>query len=145
MELLILAMVILAADRVTKLFVTELFVLGESLPVVEDVLHWTYVMNKGAAFGMLEGSRWLFIVIAVLTLCAVYYFREDILQRDIMTKVGITCFAAGALGNLIDRIFFGGVIDFIDFRIWPVFNVADMGVCFGVACVIWSVVWKKEL
>lgn len=139
-----MAMVVLAADRVTKLLITELFSLGESVPVVGNVLHWTFVMNRGAAFGMLEGSRWLFIVIAVMVLCAGFYFREDILRQDWLTQVGVACFGAGAMGNLIDRTLFGGVIDFIDFRIWPVFNVADIAVCFGVACIIGSVVWMKE-
>lgn len=140
-----MAMVVLAADRVTKLLITELFSLGESVPVVGNVLHWTFVMNRGAAFGMLEGSRWLFIAIAVMVLCGGFYFREDILQQDWLTQVGVACFGAGAMGNLIDRTLFGGVIDFIDFRIWPVFNVADMAVCFGVACIIGSMIWKKEL
>lgn len=139
-----MAMVVLAADRVTKLLVTELFSLGESVPVAGNVLHWTFVMNRGAAFGMLEGSRWLFIAIAVMVLCAGFYFREDILRQDWLTQVGVACFGAGAMGNLIDRTLFGGVIDFIDFRIWPVFNVADIAVCFGVACIIGSVVWMKE-
>jgi len=144
MELMTLAMVVLAADRVTKLLITELFSLGESVPVAGNVLHWTFVMNRGAAFGMLEGSRWLFIAIAVMVLCAGFYFREDILRQDWLTQVGVACFCAGAMGNLIDRTLFGGVIDFIDFRIWPVFNVADIAVCFGVACIIGSVVWMKE-
>lgn len=139
-----MAMVVLAADRVTKLLITELFSLGESVPVAGNVLHWTFVMNRGAAFGMLEGSRWLFIAIAVMVLCAGFYFREDILRQDWLTQVGVACFGAGAMGNLIDRTLFGGVIDFIDFRIWPVFNVADIAVCFGVACIIGSVVWMKE-
>ncbi len=144
MEVLALAMVVLAADRFTKLLITEMFSLGESVPVAENVLHWTFVMNRGAAFGMLEGSRWLFITVAVAVLCAGFYFREDILKQDWLTQVGVACFGAGAMGNLIDRTLFGGVIDFIDFRIWPVFNVADMAVCFGVACILGSVVWRQE-
>lgn len=137
-------MVVLAADRVTKLIITETFALGESVEVAK-YFHWTFIVNKGAAFGMLQGSRLLFIAFAVAVLAGIFYFRKDILQQDWLTQSGVACFAAGTVGNLIDRALFGGVIDFIDLRVWPIFNVADIAVCLGVAFLIWSIVWTEQL
>lgn len=145
MELLALFMVVLAADRVSKLIITENFGVGETVPLLGNWVNCTFIMNKGAAFGMLQGNRWLFISIAVLVLVAVVYFRKDILQQDYLTGCGVSCFAAGALGNLIDRSLFGAVIDFIDFKVWPVFNVADMAVCIGVVLMMWSILWTGKL
>lgn len=137
-------MVVLAADRVTKLIITETFALGESVEVAK-YFHWTFIMNDGAAFGILQGSRWLFVIFAVVVLAGIICFRKDILEQDWLTQSGVACFAAGTVGNLIDRALFGGVIDFIDFRVWPVFNVADIAVCLGVALLMWSIIWTEQL
>ena len=115
----LLALLVVLLDQVTKYYVVTHFALGESVPVINNVFHWTFILNPGAAFGMLEGSRWLFVLIAVAVI-------------------------GGALGNLIDRTARGVVIDFFDFRIWPIFNVADIAICVGVGLIIWSIL-KTEL
>ena len=145
MELLALFMAVLAMDRVSKLIITENFGVGESVSLLGNWFSFTFVMNKGAAFGMLEGQRWLFILLAVAVLVGIVYFSTDILKQDVLTKCGVGFFAAGTAGNLIDRALFGAVIDFIDFKIWPVFNVADMAVCLGVALIFGSVLWTEWL
>lgn len=145
MELLALFMAVLAMDRVSKLIITENFGVGESVPLLGNWFSCTFVMNKGAAFGMLEGQRWLFILLAVVVLVGIVYFRKDILKQDVLTQCGVGFFAAGTVGNMIDRFLFGAVIDFIDFKIWPVFNVADMAVCLGVALIFGSVLWTERL
>ena len=105
-------------DRITKLFITHTMTVGMSFPVIPGVVSCTYVLNPGAAFGLLEYQRVFFVVI---TLAA-----------------AVAMFLGGALGNLIDRIATGYVIDFVDFHFWPVFNVADIFICAGVGLIVWS-------
>ncbi len=144
MEFLALLMLVLAADRVSKLIVTEYMRLGESIEFLGEYFHWTYILNEGAAFGLLQGGRWIFIALALIIVVMGYYFRKDILQQDWLTQCGVACFIAGTIGNLIDRALFGAVIDFIDLRVWPIFNVADIGVCLGVALLLWSILWQNQ-
>lgn len=135
----VLALLVVVVDQLTKYFVVTHFALGESVPVVQNIFHWTYILNPGAAFGMLEGSRWLFVLIAFAVLAAVWLLRRTIVASGLLACWGTALFAGGALGNLIDRARQGLVIDFFDFRIWPIFNVADIAICVGVGLIIWSI------
>lgn len=113
---------------------------GMSIPIINQVFHLTLVLNPGAAFGMLEHNREFFIVMAIVVLLAVVFMRKKILQESFAIQMGIALFAGGALGNLIDRIQTGLVVDFFDFRVWPVFNMADIAICVGVGVMIWSII-----
>ena len=135
----LVAVLAVVVDQLTKYYVVSNFYLGESVQVIEDVFHWTYILNPGAAFGMLEGSRWFFVLIALAVVGGVYYLRRDIMENGPMIKYGTALFVGGAIGNLIDRTRSGLVIDFFDFRIWPVFNVADICICVGVGCILWKI------
>ena len=121
------------------------FYLGESVPVIENIFHWTYILNPGAAFGMFEGSRWFFVVIAIGVLVGIWYMKDEINEGGWMMQYGAALFGGGAIGNLIDRARSGLVIDFFDFRIWPVFNVADIAICVGVAMILWKVLQTEFL
>ena len=140
----LLALLVVLVDQATKYFVVQHFAVGESVPVVENIFHWTFILNRGAAFGMLEGSRWLFVVIALAVIGGVLYLRKEIEQSGVLACMGAALFTGGAVGNLIDRMLHGVVIDFFDFRIWPIFNVADIAICTGVGLIIWSIL-KTEL
>ena len=140
----LLALLVVLLDQATKYYVVTHFALGESVPVVNNVFHWTFILNPGAAFGMLEGSRWLFVVIALAVIGGVLYLRKEIEQSGVLACMGAALFTGGAVGNLIDRMLHGVVIDFFDFRIWPIFNVADIAICTGVGLIIWSIL-KTEL
>lgn len=144
MAFILLALLVVVLDQVSKYYVVMHFAPGESVPVLEHIFHWTYVLNPGAAFGMLEGSRWLFVVIAVGVIAGVGFLRRDIAAKGLLCSCGTALFTGGALGNLIDRARQGLVIDFIDFRVWPVFNVADIAICTGVGLIIWSIL-KTEI
>ena len=135
MNFVIVALLVVIFDQLTKYYVVENFYLGESVPVIENIFHWTYILNPGAAFGMLEGSRWFFVVIAVGVLGGIWYMKDEINEGGWMMQYGAALFGGGAIGNLIDRARSGLVIDFFDFRIWPVFNVADIAICVGVAMI----------
>ena len=145
MNFVIVALLIVIFDQLTKYYVVENFYLGESVPVIENIFHWTYILNPGAAFGMLEGSRWFFVVIAVGVLGGIWYMKDEINEGGWMMQYGAALFGGGAIGNLIDRARSGLVIDFFDFRIWPVFNVADIAICVGVAMILWKVLETEFL
>ena len=145
MNFVIVALLVVIFDQLTKYYVVENFYLGESVPVIENIFHWTYILNPGAAFGMLEGSRWFFVVIAVGVLGGIWYMKDEINEGGWMMQYGAALFGGGAIGNLIDRARSGLVIDFFDFRIWPVFNVADIAICVGVAMILWKVLQTEFL
>lgn len=144
MNLVVVAIITVLVDQLTKYIISADIPLNTSIPIVENVFHITYILNAGAAFGMLEDSRWFFVAMAVLVLAAFVYYRRLILSEDMFIQYGCALFAGGALGNLIDRIHTGLVIDFFDFRIWPIFNVADIAICVGVGCIIWSVLMETK-
>ena len=138
-----ISLLILILDRVTKLAIVSKMVEGESIPVINEVFHLTYVLNPGAAFGMLPHNRAFFLAIGVTAALAILYFRKEILAEGWKVRMGTALFLGGALGNLWDRVQTGLVIDFLDFRFWPVFNVADIGICIGVGLVIWDMIENK--
>ena len=145
MYFLLVALLVIIFDQLTKYYVVSNFYLGESVPVIENIFHWTYILNPGAAFGMFEGSRWFFVVIAIGVLVGIWYTKDEINEGGWMMQYGAALFGGGAIGNLIDRARSGLVIDFFDFRIWPVFNVADIAICVGVAMILWKVLQTEFL
>ena len=145
MKFLLAGWLVVIIDQLTKYFVVSNFYLGESVPVIQNIFHWTYILNPGAAFGMLEGSRWFFVFIAVLVGLGIFYFRKELQKESLMIQFGTALFAGGAVGNLIDRIILGKVIDFFDFRIWPIFNVADIAICVGVGLILWNIITTEFL
>ena len=139
-----LPLVVVILDQFSKYIVVENMALGESIPIIEEVFHLTYILNPGAAFGMFAHNRLFFIAIAVVVIGIIIWARREILASPWEVKAGCGLFLGGAIGNLIDRARQGLVIDFFDFRIWPVFNIADIAICIGVGLIIWNLL-KTEL
>ena len=144
MLLLIIAAFVVVVDQFTKYLVTSNMIEGMGIPIIEGIFHLTFILNPGAAFGILENNRWFFVLTAVSVLTVLFYYRRAIMSESRLVQLGIALFAGGALGNLIDRIRTGLVIDFFDLRIWPIFNVADIAICLGVGLILWSTI-KTEL
>jgi len=144
MYLIIVVFVVVMLDQITKYMIVSNMTEGMSIPIINQVFHLTFVLNPGAAFGMLEHNREFFIIMAIVVLMFVVYMRKKILEEPLTVQIGIALFVGGALGNLIDRMKTGLVVDFFDFRIWPVFNVADIAICLGVGVMIWSII-REEL
>lgn len=144
MWLFVLPLAVVILDQFSKYIVVENMVLGESIPIIEEVFHLTYILNPGAAFGMFAHNRLFFIAIAVVVIGIIIWARREILASPWEVKAGCGLFLGGAIGNLIDRARQGLVIDFFDFRIWPVFNIADIAICIGVGLIIWNLL-KTEL
>ena len=115
-----------------------------SFPIIQDVFHITFVLNPGAAFGILANQQFFFIGIGLLILLAAVYYYPMLKKQDIWIRYGAALLLGGAVGNLIDRIRYGVVVDFFDFRIWPVFNVADIAIVVGVGCIIYALLFRGE-
>ncbi len=142
---------ILLIDQVSKAVVSSRLSPGQSIPIIKNVLHVTFIKNTGAAFGLFKNSTWFFIavsVIAVVIIGAILLkaIRNDKFFGNFILNLGLILIMSGALGNLIDRVSLRYVIDFIDVRIWPVFNFADSSITIGTALLIVSFVkFDKDL
>ena len=132
-------LLVVVIDRLTKLFFSGFLGLNESIAVIQKFLYFTLVHNTGIAFGFFKDCGAVFIIIPViltgLLIYNIYYYRHSPnLSRTYI--VAFSLILGGAIGNLIDRIMLGYVIDFIDFRVWPVFNVADSAITIGAAIIL---------
>lgn len=124
--------VIFIVDRISKMVVVNNLQLWESIPVIPGFFHLTYILNPGAAFGMMAGKSWFFAGTAVIVLGGILYFQRSIAREEKLMRLCIGLIAGGAAGNLYDRLFIGQVIDFLDFKVWSyIFNVADSAVVVG--------------
>ena len=129
---LVLAAALIVADQAVKSIVQSHLTLLQSVPVIEGVFHLTYIQNTGAAFSILEGQKVLFILLtSLVSLLILGYVIKNRRSGSRWLLIPLTSVAAGGIGNLIDRIRLGYVVDYLDFRIWPIFNIADMAVTVG--------------
>jgi len=142
--ILILAMAVVAIDQWSKYYIQTHMNLGMSIPVIPSVFHFTYILNPGAAFGILENQRIFFVIIGLTMIGAVLYLYPRIPAKMRWLRLGTGLMMGGAVGNVIDRIKTGFVVDFFDFRIWPVFNIADIAIVIGVSCIIYTLVFTVE-
>ena len=125
-------------DQLTKLIAVRMLKPIDTFPIIKNVLHLTYVDNRGAAFGMLADQRWIFIIVSTVTLvCMCLYLYSGKAEGRLMT-VSLSMIISGGIGNMIDRIALGYVVDFIDFRLinFAVFNGADSFVCVGAGMLV---------
>lgn len=147
MMIAVLIILVLALDQITKFIIRANFSIGQTLPVIPDILHITYVQNRGAAFSLFRNMP---IMTVLLPICmvigclvvGVYLYRKS--QR--VPALLLALVAAGGIGNLVDRLCLGYVTDMIDFRVFPVFNVADIAVTLGcVLLLIWILKSDREV
>jgi signal peptidase II len=125
-----------ALDQFTKRIVATTFAPGESRIVIPHVLWFTYVQNHAGAFGMFGSNAALLIVLAVAVLAIFWLSFRDSAAQSRTVRIAFGAIAGGAIGNIADRLHYGYVVDFIDLRWWPVFNVADSCITIGVALLI---------
>lgn len=139
---LIVAVLAVALDQVSKYLAVTHLAKIETFPVIENVLHFTYVENRGAAFGMLSNHRWVFMIASVVGIIALILWLILSKTKNRWMQCAIALVIGGGIGNMIDRVRLEYVIDFIDCRFidFYVFNVADSCVCVGCAMVVLAVI-----
>ena len=145
--LLISLLIVLGAvalDQATKWIVMLNMELGESVPLIKDVFHFTYIRNPGASLGSFSDSRWVFMVISTVMIAGMIYYLVKYRPKQKLIYIPMSMIIGGGIGNMIDRLFYGEsfgngtVVDFLDFCAFPelwywIFNVADSFVCVGAA------------
>jgi signal peptidase II len=138
-----LSVLIVVLDQLTKFIVHSTMNLYDSIQVVPYLLNFTYIRNEGIAFGIyFEGAETIFIVLPILITIYLFYLLKNEDFQDKFSQIALFLIIAGAVGNIIDRIFRGYVVDFIDFHLndmhWYVFNIADSSVTIGLIFLLYS-------
>ena len=127
---------VVAADQAAKLLVEARLPLGTSLPVIPGVFAVTHVHNPGIAFSLLAGIPLLVPAAVALTLLFLLFYNRPRWSRRPLAQAALALLGGGAIGNLIDRLRVGAVVDFIDLHVWPIFNLADVAVTAGAGLLI---------
>ena len=144
---------IIALDQITKSAITARFTLHQAYPVIDGLFNLVYVMNPGAAFGFLADAapmfRYVFFTgVTLLAAGLIVYYLVKSNPRNLLLSGSLTLIFGGAVGNLIDRIRFGAVVDFLDVYIgswhWPAFNVADSAITVGAILMIWEMLRNRK-
>ena len=125
------ASLVFVLDRLTKIMVVNNIAYGQSIKILPKIFHLTLVLNNGTAFGLFKGQNILFAVFSLLAIILISGYVMTHKNTGFAASAALGLILGGALGNLVDRIKFGHVIDFLDFRIWPVFNIADSALTVG--------------
>ncbi|SDG95711.1 signal peptidase II Aspartic peptidase. MEROPS family A08 [Alteribacillus persepolensis] len=147
----LLSIVVIGIDQLTKYLVAEHMEIGESIEVISGFLYLTSHRNAGAAFGILQGQMWLFFIVTVIVIIAVIYHLHKYANDSGVTGISLALILGGAIGNFIDRLMFGEVVDFFDVYIfsynYPIFNIADSALVAGVILLIMKMIrdeWKEK-
>ena len=143
MKILFVSAIMVIADQISKTVVRNTMSLYESIPVIPEFFHLTYVTNDGMAFGInFPFGIYVFSAISIIFTGFLFWYLWSIKDDEIVVRTGVALILAGAIGNLIDRIFLGEVVDFLDFMIgnfhWYVFNLADSCVTVGLGFVLYD-------
>jgi len=132
-------------DQISKSMVQALMLPGQSFPVIRNVIHLTYVKNTGAAFGMFQGRNAFLIAVAAFAALFLLYAIRRIPREKVYYRMGLVLILAGSAGNIFDRVYRGFVVDMIDFRFFPVFNIADVSINLGMATLIGAYLIGKSM
>ncbi|MBU0672705.1 MAG: signal peptidase II [Candidatus Margulisbacteria bacterium] len=139
-----LALLIVIVDQLIKYLIHQSFSLGQSMPLIGDVIKLTYVRNTGAAFSLFVGFSSYLVVVGIFVVLAVIFFHHRLPAKNYVLQTGLAFVLGGSLGNLADRIFRAYVIDYLDITIWPVFNFADIMINVGVILIAFKLFAEEE-
>lgn len=149
----LIAIVLLALDQLTKYYFENQLLEGESIEVISPVLNWTLAYNYGAAFSFLANQggwqKWFFVVLGLVVSGFIIGYLRKIPKAASLLSLGLSLVLGGAIGNVIDRIIHGRVIDFIHVHyadVWhyPIFNVADIGICIGMVLILYDMLFLEK-
>tara|TARA_B100000929_G_scaffold92886_1_gene72927 strand:+ start:743 stop:1195 length:453 start_codon:yes stop_codon:yes gene_type:complete len=143
MRILFVSSILVLTDQLSKFVVRQTMLLYESIPVIPEFFHLTYVTNDGMAFGInFPFGIYIFSTISIIFTIFLFWYLWTIKDQGIIIRTGVGLIIAGAIGNLIDRVFLGEVVDFLDFMIgnyhWYVFNLADSYVTVGMGFILYD-------
>lgn len=146
--IIILSIIFIIIDQVSKIIVVNNLTNNKSIEVIKSFFYLTYTNNKGAAFSILTGRRILLILVALIVIgVLIYYVRKNKIEGKV-NKIALSLVIGGSIGNLIDRILRGAVVDFIDIKIfgynYPIFNLADTFIVLGVFLLLISMFRKDK-
>ena len=140
---IIVAFFVIFLDQISKYFFITQFKINESVPVIKNIFHLTVTKNTGGAFSFFSGNNSVFFWLSIIIIGILLYSLGQFPKNNLVL-ISMGFILGGAIGNILDRIFYGGVVDFLDFRIWPVFNFADSFITLGVAGIL-IYYFKEEL
>lgn len=136
----IIAFIFLMLDVISKIIISNVLVLGETKEIITNFFYLTYTHNYGAAWSIFNGYTFLIIIVSVLIIIAILYYLKKYKVNSMLLKIGYAILLGGSIGNLVDRIVHGYVIDFFDFYIlgydFPIFNIADTGIVVGIIIIM---------
>jgi len=150
MRVLFVSAILVLADQISKAIVVRTMSLYESIPIIQDFFHFTYITNDGMAFGIdFPFGYFIFSAVSVLLTVFLFFYLWSVKNHSIVIRLGLAMIIAGAIGNSIDRLLLGEVIDFLDFMIgdfsWYIFNLADSYVTVGMVLIlIDSIILEKK-
>ncbi|MBQ1216260.1 MAG: signal peptidase II [Firmicutes bacterium] len=140
---------LIGLDWLTKYWIQTSMALNDTIPVIDGIFHITYIHNYGAAFSILQGKQSFLLIVTGIAMTAIlaYMVIGQIKKKAASMELwSLALILAGGIGNFIDRVRFGYVVDFFDFRIWPIFNVADIAVCCGCGLLVFYVlIWEPRM
>lgn len=146
--IILLSIILLTLDQISKILVIKLLSFKEPITIIKNFFYLTYIQNKGAAFSILTGERILLILISIIIIIYLINYIKKNKPQTKLDYISISLVIGGALGNLIDRIIRGSVVDFLDFHIFsynfPVFNLADTFITIGVILLIINLNRKEQ-
>ena len=145
----IASLALIGLDWLTKYWIQTSMALNDTIPVIDGIFHITYIHNYGAAFSILQGKQSFLLIVTGIAMTAIlaYMVIGQIRKKAAPMELwSLALILAGGIGNFIDRVRFGYVVDFFDFRIWPIFNVADIAVCCGCGLLVFYVlIWEPRM
>ncbi|MDP3919953.1 MAG: signal peptidase II [Candidatus Omnitrophota bacterium] len=142
--LLLLTLSIVGIDQYTKHLALRYLEAGATFPIIPDFFHLTLLYNTGIAFGLFRAHPTLLVALISVSLAFLVYLKYRLKQAHILVRVGLALIVGGAIGNWVDRLRYGAVVDFLDFRVWPIFNVADSAITIGV-CLYIILLWTGRV
>ena len=148
MLLFLIASLVFFADWLSKFYIKENLSAGESIPVFKEFFYLVYLKNRGIIFGLVFPPPIFLTIFTTVVILALIIFSGKISGKSYWFKVNLGLLWGGSLANFFDRLWDGYVIDFLDFRLWPVFNLADIAICIGAVSLFVGVVrshyWRRS-
>ena len=130
-------------DQITKFLALRFLQLNNPVPLIKNFLNLTLVYNRGGAFGFFQNQLLLFVLVSFFAIGLIIYNLKN-KTNSFIFKLSLSLILGGAVGNLIDRLRFGFVVDFLDLRIWPVFNIADSVITLAALALSWELIFNNN-